>query len=299
MSTQALGGSAPSPALDSLPQHERPELGTILVLARKELRDAVRDKWLWLYTGGFILVAVSLTSLTNRQTDTAGFEEYGRSAASLISLVQLLVPLIGLTLGARSIVGSKERGTLAFLLSHPVSRTEVFLGTYLGSVAALLTAIAGGFGAVGLIAGLRSSGVPVGRFVYVALLSWLLAASMVGIGMIISVASKRTSSAMGTALFAWLVIVVLGDLGLMGTSAAMRLPTGTLFVAAVVSPSEAFRLTAIHSLHGSLDTLGPVGAYSVDRFGDSLPWLTGGSLALWTVLAVLVGLLFFRRRADA
>jgi len=51
-------------------------------------------------------------------------------------------------------------------------------------------------------------------------------------------------------------------------------------------------------LSGSLDVLGPVGTYAVDRFGGKVGWVTGASLLLWAVIPAVIGGLAFRTRAD-
>lgn len=285
-------------AAASMTVRERPDPRTVVTLVRKELRDAVRDRWFWLYVAAFAILAVALTSVTFSDTDTVGYEGFGRTAASLIALVQLVVPLMGLTLGARSIAGQRERGTLAFLLSHPVSRTEAYLGVLGGNVIAMLATVAAGFGVAGFVAAVRSTPVDAGDLIVIALLAWMLAVGTVGIGMLISVLSKRTAGAIGTALFAWLLLVVVGDLGLMGTAVATRLPVSTLFFSAIANPVESFRLTAMSVLDGSLDVLGPVGSYAIDRFGDGVRWVTGAMLVVWCVVPATAALFVFRRGSD-
>lgn len=290
--------SSAAGAAASMTVRERPDPRTVVTLVRKELRDAVRDRWFWLYVAAFAILAVALTSVTFSDTDTVGYEGFGRTAASLIALVQLVVPLMGLTLGARSIAGQRERGTLAFLLSHPVSRTEAYLGVLGGNVIAMLATVAAGFGVAGFVAAVRSTPVDAGDLIVIALLAWMLAVGTVGIGMLISVLSKRTAGAIGTALFAWLLLVVVGDLGLMGTAVATRLPVSTLFFSAIANPVESFRLTAMSVLDGSLDVLGPVGSYAIDRFGDGVRWVTGAMLVVWCVVPATAALFVFRRGTD-
>lgn len=277
---------------------ERTEFWVIRVLAFKELRDALRDRWLWLYAASFALIATGISSLASSNTDTIGFSGFGRTAASLVALAQLVVPLMGLTIGARSIAGQRERGTLTFLLSHPISPTEVYLGVFMGNVVALLAAVSAGFGVAGAFAALSGAAVDGVELLIIAGLAWLLAVSMIGMGMLVSVFARRSAAAMGIALVLWLAFVLLGNLGLMGTAMATGMSEGSLFMAAVANPVEAFRLSAMTALSGSLDVLGPVGTYAVDRFGDRVQWVTGASLALWAVVPGAIGCWAFRRRAE-
>jgi Cu-processing system permease protein len=277
---------------------ERAELRLIATVARKVLREAIRDRWFWLYCLGFAVLAGTLATVAVPDEDLVGPGGFGRTAASLVALVQLVIPLMALTLGARSLAAESESGSLRFLLSQPVSRTEVLLGTWLGLAASLFTAVAAGFGAAGLVSSIQSSPVDAAILVRIAALSFLLSLTMLSLGMVISVSTRRTSTAMGTGLFVWLLLVFLGDLGLMGTTIATRLPVQTLFISVMVNPVESFRLASIVSLDASLDALGPAGSYAVDTYGNSVGALAVGVMCLWTAAAVLTAWALFRRRGD-
>lgn len=273
------------------------ELDLVATIARKELRDAVRARWFWLYSAGFAVLAglLAMIALPEGISGAAGF---GRTAASLVALVQLVVPLIALTLGAQSIAVQAERGTLRFLLSHPVTRREVFVGMYLGHVAALLAMCGVGFGTAGAIASVRDAGIDPGAFARIAILSWVLGAAMLGLGMLLSVVTRRAGAALGAAVFTWLALVFVGELGIMGTAVATRMPVDVLFLSVLVNPVEAFRLASLSALSGSLDVLGPAGTYAVDTYGDALPWVLIGGLVVWAVIPTAVAGHRFERGKD-
>jgi Cu-processing system permease protein len=277
---------------------ERTELRLIGVVARKVLREAVRDRWFWLYCLGFAVLAGTLATVAVPDEGVVGPGGFGRTAASLVALVQLVIPLMALTLGARSLAAESESGSLRFLLSQPVSRTEVVLGTWLGLATSLFTAVAAGFGAAGLVSALQSSPVDAAILLRIAGFSFLLSVAMLSIGMVISVSTRRTSTAMGTGLFVWLLLVFLGDLGIMGTTIATRLPVNTLFISVMLNPVEAFRLASIVSLDASLDALGPAGSYAVDTYGNSIGSIAVGTILLWTAAALTASWAIFKRRSD-
>jgi Cu-processing system permease protein len=184
------------------------------------------------------------------------------------------------------------------LLAHPISPTEIYIGVFVGSALAMLAAVAGGFGIAGFVAGIRGAAVQPATFVAIAGLAWLLAVAMIGVGMVVSVLAARSATAMGVALVLWLAFVLFGNLGLMGTSVATGMTERTLFFSATANPVEAFRLSAMSTLGGSLDDLGPVGTYAIDRFGDSVGLVTGAVLVLWAVVPVSIGGLLFRRGPE-
>ena len=277
---------------------ERPERAMILAIARKELRDAVRGRWFWLYAVGFATLAAVLSSVALPGSQVAGHAGFGRTAASLIALVQLIVPLMGLTLGAQSLAGQSERGTLRFLLSHPVSRSEAFFGIYVGLASALFATVALGFGVAGFVTSMRGSSTDAGAFIRIALLSWLLASVMLGIGMLISAFTRKAGTALGMAVFAWLTVAFLGDLGLMGTSIATGMPVDVLFLSTLLNPAEAFRLASLMGFAGTLDVLGPSGSYAIDRFGSRLDPMLISVLVGWAVLPAAAAWWRFTRRKD-
>ena len=287
MTTQTVAGAT-----------ERVEATLVATVARKEISEAVRSKWFWMWTIAFAGLAAFMASVALPGSQVAGFGSFGRTAASLVALAQIIVPLMGLTLGAYSIAGQRENGALRFLLSHPISRSEAFLGTYLGLAASLAATVFGGFGIAGIITVMQGGGANAGSFVRIAILSWLLAISMLGFGMLISTFAGRGGSALGIAVFVWLALAFVGDLGVMGSAMATRVPTWGLLVTAIANPVEAFRLAALTAFSGSLDVLGPAGRYAVDTFGDTLGWMLLLTVAVWAAIPVLLAWLRFTRGGD-
>ncbi len=268
----------------------------ILLIARKEVRDALRNRWFLLYAAAFAAMAIALSQLSLGELGTAGRAGFGRTAAGLVNVVLLVVPLMGLTLGAQSIAGERERGTLATLLAQPVSRGEVLIGKYVGLSLSLGAALLLGFGlAAGWVAA-RGGGVAAGAYAQVVGASALLALAMLAIGFLISSGMRRTGSATAVALFLWLGLVFIGDLGLMGTALTMRLPVGMLFTLTVANPLEAYRIGAIAAITGTLDVLGPAGVYAGRVLGNGLVGVLAGVLIAWCVVPLAAAGLVFRHR---
>lgn len=132
------------------------DFSLVWIIAQRELREALRNKWLWFYAVGFGILAFALAQAGMASSGYAGLGGFGRTAASLVNALLLFVPLIGLTVGAGVIAGERERGTLLYLLAQPVNRAEVFFGKALGAALAVLAALALGFGLAGI--GLASVG---------------------------------------------------------------------------------------------------------------------------------------------
>jgi Cu-processing system permease protein len=277
---------------------ERAEARLIRAVATRELREATRSRWFWMWTVAFTCLAAFMASAALPGSQVSGAGSFGRTAASLVALTQIIVPLMGLTLGAHSIAGQRESGAMRFLLSHPVSRVEVFAGIFGGLAIALAATVLLGFGVAGALTVLRGGGTDAASFVLIAVLSWLLAIAMLGVGMLLSTFTDRTATAVGIAVFAWLVVAFIGDLGVMGTSVATGMPPWVLLASAMANPVEAFRLASLTAFEGSLDVLGPAGQYAVDRFGEGIGWILTFVLAAWAVIPAAVAMTRFSRRGD-
>jgi Cu-processing system permease protein len=272
----------------------------IITLFRKEIGDSLRNRWFILYAAAFTGLALLLSwlSLNGGGTGYTGFAGFGRTAASLVNLVLLVIPLMALTIGAGSLAGEQERKTLAYLLSQPVNRAEVLVGKYLGLAASLLGALALGFGLSAIIIAGGGGQTEAGTFGLLIGFAFALALGMLSLGFLISSLSRKAAVATGIALFLWLLLVFVGDLGLMGATLIFKLPIQTLFTLAVFHPLQVFKMSALMSINATLDVLGPVGIYAIQNYRDSLTWLFLGSLLAWIVLPLFGAYWLFERRGD-
>jgi Cu-processing system permease protein len=273
------------------------ELSLIWTIAQRELREALRNKWLFIFAGGFALLALALSRASLATAGYAGLGGFGRTAASLVNALLLFVPLLGLSVGAGAIAADRERGALLYLLAQPVSRGEVFLGKALGAALAVGAALLAGFGLAALAIAVGSAA-DVSAFLGLVGFTALLGVVSLGIGFLISALTQKSSTASGAALLLWLGLVFLGDLGLVGATLALRPTAPGLLSALLINPLQSFKLGAIYSLHASLDTLGPVGQYATYRFGETLPLLMGALLVGWALAAFGLAFMLFEYRRD-
>ncbi len=271
------------------------EFANIRTIAEKELRDALRNRWFIVFTIAFAGLALALSALIQPGGTQLRMMSYSRTAASLINLVLLFVPLIGLTLGSANLASDRETGALAYLLAQPVNRLEVLLGKYVGMAGALLATLTLGFGVAGVALALQGSIQDAGSYLLTVLLAYLLALSMLSLGFLMSTVTQKTTAALGGALFLWLFLVFIGDLGIMGTSVSMRMPIETVFFIAVLNPLQMFKLASILTIQANLEVLGPAGLYATDQFGGLLLPLLLLGLLIWIVVPLLGALALFSR----
>lgn len=266
----------------------------IWTIARKELRDALQNKWFLLYTLIFGGLALVLSMTAQPDIAFAKLAGYDRTVTSLVNLVLLFVPLMGLMFGATSLSSDRETGILNTLLAQPVTPGEVLLGKYAGIAAALLSSLILGFGVAGVVLALDGGGGMNGYALTVGF-ACLLGLAMLSVGFLISALSRKTSTALGGAIFLWLVFVLIGDLGLIGASIVMELPLETTLLIALLSPLQEFKMASISTTQASMEVLGPAGLYADDTFGGMfLPLLLAG-LLLWVLIPLGAAQLLFRR----
>ena len=142
-------------------------------------------------------------------------------------------------------------------------------------------AIVGGFALSTLTINLLGSGSGMGTFFSLTGLTVLLALASLSVGYLISAFARRTSTALGIAIVTWLVLVLVGDLGLMGTAVVLKLSPGELLGLTLVNPLEVYRIASIDLLRDSLELLGPAGLAAHDWFGGAIGPALIGMLVLW------------------
>ena len=86
----------------------------VWTIARKELADGLRNRWLLAISLLFALLSVGIAWF-GAAAGQVGFTSVPATVASLTSLATFLMPLIALLLAYDAIVGEEEGGTLLLL----------------------------------------------------------------------------------------------------------------------------------------------------------------------------------------
>ncbi|WP_191060276.1 ABC transporter permease [Geminicoccus harenae] len=269
-----------------------------LIIAGKELRDGMRNRWVVATTLLLAIFALTLAFLGAAPTGSVKVAPLAITVVSLSSLTIFLVPLIALLLAYDAIVGEVDRGTMALLLAYPVARWQVVLGKFLGHLAILAFATVVGYGAAGLALVLSTdSGTEAWRpFAGMVGSSVLLGAASVAMGYLISTLVRDRGTAGGIAIGVWLLFVLVYDMALLGVLVADqgRTVNGAVLNGLLLfNPADAYRLL---NLAGTADISmfsGMSGLAAQDHPGQAalLAALVG-----WTVLPLLAAITLFNRR---
>jgi len=175
-----------------------------LTVAKKDFQDSVRSRWLWALTVLFVLFVAGLSYLFTSIPALGGVgQEDVTTVALLISLSGpsgLLVPIIGIMISYKSIVGERESGTLKLLLSLPHRRLDAVIGKLLGRSLSLSVAIVLGF-AIGLaVFVIQVSELDLVAYVSFLLLTLFFGIVYISIGVGLSSLTASTSKALALAV---------------------------------------------------------------------------------------------------
>lgn len=167
-------------------------------VARKDFRDAVRSRWLWVLSALSVLVfagaAVGRLYVGNGAQNTQGLVQ-----SFLFFLKQgtaILIPLTALVVAYGAITRERESGTIKLLLSLPHSRDDVVLGKFLGRSAVVALPVLIGFFVAFLALLPAGSGVDFVVYAEFALLTALLGVVFVGIAVGVSAAANTNQQAL-------------------------------------------------------------------------------------------------------
>jgi Cu-processing system permease protein len=272
---------------------------TLITLAGKEVRDGLRNRWVFSAILLLCALSLALSLLGSAPGGAVKASPLGVTVASLASLGVYLIPLIALMLSYNAFVGEMERGTMLLLLTYPVARWQVVLGKFLGHWSILAISILGGYGIAGLvIAALGGTDGAEGWQAYFMMMasSALLGAIFVALGYLLSVLASEERMAAGLAVGLWIVMVVIYDLALIGTLVAdtTGMVSETLFsVLLLANPTDAYRIFNLTAIEGVAKAAGMVGIGIKLGLGSSLALLI---MAAWTVLPLAATVAVFGRR---
>lgn len=274
-------------------------MSPILIIAGKEIRDGLRNRWIVGATLVLAALAFALALLGSAPTGTLGVKPLAVSVVSLASLSIFLVPLIALLLSYDSIVGEAERGTLLLLLTYPLTRSQILLGKVLGHCSILAIATVLGYGGAGLAVGLTQGSDPQSwmAFGFLLLTSVMLGAAFVSLATLISLLVHERGTAAGIAVALWLVFVVVFDLAMLGVLVAAqgKLDPGLFRWLLALNPADVYRLVNLTGFENVRMFSGMSGLAAEVRFP---PGVLLAILAGWTIVPLTIALILFRRREQ-
>jgi len=271
----------------------------ILIVARKEIQEGLRNRWVLATTLLLAGLALSLTFLGSAPTGTVGVRPLDVVIVSLSSLTIFLLPLIALLISHDAIVGEMERGTMLLLLSYPVGRWQVLLGKFVGHLSILAFATLLGYGAAA--GALAVTGAEIDTQSWWAFASMigssvLLGAAFIAVGYLVSALVRERGTAGGIAVGIWLVFVLIYDMALLGllvVDQGQVLSGGLLNALLLLNPADAYRL---FNLTGSAGVSAFSGMAGVAQSATLSPSVLLATLAAWAFVPLGLAAFAFSRR---
>ncbi|WP_248910113.1 ABC transporter permease subunit [Halocatena marina] len=186
-----------------------------LVIAKKDFEDAVRARTLQVMVAFFVGFT---TLLFHYHRSRLGEERtFDILFDGIVGMLGVVVPILGMMIGYRAIVGERESGSLKLLLSLPHSRLELMLGKFLGRSVIIVVTMAVGFALVGVQTILFTNLFSLPAFLFAAGEITLFGIIFVAIAMAFSTAMrssmKAAIGALGlTVLFSFMWDLVTGSI---------------------------------------------------------------------------------------
>ncbi|WP_024342154.1 ABC transporter permease [Bradyrhizobium japonicum] len=270
-----------------------------LIIARKEIHQAVRNRWVLASTLLLAGLSLSLTFLGSSPTGTVGVRALDVVIVSLSSLTIFLIPLIGLLISHDAIVGDMERGTMLLLLSYPVARWQVLLGKFIGHLAVLAFATCLGYGiaAAALIAsGSRIDSDSLAAFSAMIGSSVMLGAVFVATGYLVSALVRDRGTAAGVCIGLWLLLVLIYDMALLGLLAVDQgrsISSAAVDAMLLLNPTDVYRL---FNLTGFANVSTFAGMAGLAQSTTLSATILLAALLLWTVIPLGLAAFAFSRR---
>jgi len=265
----------------------------IFYIAKKEIMDNIRNKWI-------IAITIIFTSLTILVSFAGSlgtrWQDLGLTIAGMMILVQFLVPIIGLMLGYAAIVGEVQRGSMNSLLSLPVSRLEIVLGKFLGLGGVLSSTILIGFSIAGIIIGINVPDVNyVSYFIFIAA-TILIGLVFLSLALFFSSFFRKRTTSMGMTIFSWFFFTIIWSF-IAGVILIATHSIETLETPAFVPPDWYFGMNLINPL-AAYSGLVELNTESFVRYTPS--FYSNGLMILilfiWIIIPLILSYLFFKRR---
>jgi ABC-2 type transport system permease protein len=225
-----------------------------IAVAKKDFQDGIRSRVLiglvvlfaLLVAGSVYFFVEILPTMMGPNSGATGTDF---TIASLTTPASILLPIVGVLIGYKAIVGERTSGSLKFLLGLPHTRRDVVFGKFLGRSGITTVAVLIGFTVGGIVLYSLTSAVGIGDFVIFTAVTILLGMTFVSIAIAFSSATRSSSIATAGAialvllfLFLWNVLLLLVNYA--ATQLSLIEPSGGLpnwyFFLSSLNPTAAY-----------------------------------------------------------
>ncbi|MDT8387299.1 MAG: ABC transporter permease subunit [Thiogranum sp.] len=274
-------------------------MNSVLIVAGKEFRDGLRNRWVLAITLVFAFLALGISYFGAAASGSVGFTSLATTIVSLASLAIFLIPLIALLLSYDTVVGEEEQGTLLLLLTYPLTPAQLLIGKFVGHAAILAVSTLVGFGGAGLLIGMLSGEMANAglweAFGFFILSAILLGWCFIAIAQLISVLVGEKSRAAGLALIAWFWFVLVFDLLLLGILVMGEGRSGGQWLSwlLLLNPTDVFRLANLAGFEAVREYTGLAAIATGPLFR---PYALAAILVVWIAVPLSLAVWRFRHK---
>lgn len=262
-------------------------------------KESIRAKWLIIFSIIFFLLAVDIPDLVATQGHILPPNYLITFLGVLISLAFPVIPLLSLPMGATSIVDDREAGTLQYVLSNPISKSEFFMGKAAGLVVATTIAVIFGFGAAAVVSYTTDFAKYPGM-TYLIAFAVLLNMAMLSLGFIISDFAKRKATALVVGIFTWLFFTAFANVDQLVNVLNVRFGESTAVGLVLADPVELARILTAAQLGlctlANASQCGNLGLYALVFFKSNTYEVILLALLAWIAGLFVIGFLIFRHQ---
>lgn len=257
-----------------------------------------RNRWVVSFAALYAVLTILVSIFGMVTSGYAGFQDFVRTAVSVVNLSGFVVPLFALLLGVFSFLAQREY--LELMVTQPVSRGQIVLGKYLGLLLTVLGATILGLGIPGVVISLSVGMQGALEYGLVSLLALGLSVIFTGLAVLIAISCDRQQIAMGVSVGVWIFFEVIYGLIMLGTTLYFsRATLKVLLIAGLVgNPIDLTRVLSLLAVGGP-EFFGPAGVTLVKLTGS--PTLAGlfgvAAMLIWVVVPVLLAMRIFRRQS--
>jgi len=270
----------------------------IRTIAAQSFWDSLRGRWFMLFAITYFFLVIGFPIITLDVLSLLPSTYLATYLSTFIATAYNFIPLITLPMGATVVVDEREAGTLQYMMSNPISKSDFLSGRILGMLIATTGVVALGF----LVATVFAYGSDFGHYNVLAIAlvaAVMLNAIMLAISMIVSTVSKRRGAAVGMAIFLWFLFSVLadvGELGIMSSNTQTANPTIAV-PGLVLDPVYTATSWAVLALGSRVTQSSAVSLISASKvFGAETTYVLMGIMTVWLAICLVTPYLLFRFR---
>jgi len=266
-----------------------------VAVAQRAFDATLRSRALLAVAAGYAFVVLALAWTTRGSG-------YLSLSLSVLTPLEVLVPVVAFAVGYRSILDDRVRGELAVFRTYPLSARSYVLGVFLGRLATVLMIvlvpllIAGGSvlafreESISVLATHATADSPL-VYLRLVVLTAVFAPVALAVAIAVSAIARTTRNAIGLAIGGVVILVVGLDLGFVAGLAGGVVPPETLSTLSAVSPLSAFRGLVLEV------AIGPVAGDTIAGGVEPLAALLG--LVGWTAGPLAVAIHWVYRPGPA